>query len=345
VDSALAPQARHRHPVLGQGAGLVDAQHRGGTEDLDGGEAARQDLAARQAPGADGGEHSEDDGEFLWQHRHRQGNAGEQRLQRIAAAHQQQAHQQGTDRAAQQCKAARQARGLTLQSSGRRRDRAQRRPEAADFAPGAGGADLRQPMALHHQGSGIDPGQSGATRGRGRCAIRRGQLADRDRLSREQGFVDHQGGRCQQQRVGRHAVALAQFDKIAGDQLARGNPAQRAAAPDERGRRTQVAQGLQRAFGAPFLDQGHAEHQHHHAEQEGALARLTQQQVEHGSSCQQQVHRLARGIGGDPAPAPGPGVGQAVGPVPCEAPRGFFAVQASQGGLQDIRRHASPAAR
>ena len=79
----LADAAHHpseRHLVGGQGAGLVDAQHRRGAQRLDRRHAPGEHAAARDPPGAQGEEDGEDDGELLGQRGHGQRDAGQEPL-------------------------------------------------------------------------------------------------------------------------------------------------------------------------------------------------------------------------------------------------------------------------
>ena len=76
---------RERHPVLGERAGLVHAQHRRRAERFDRRHAPREHAVARDAPGAEREEHRQHHRELLGQDRHRQRQAGEDAGQPVAA--------------------------------------------------------------------------------------------------------------------------------------------------------------------------------------------------------------------------------------------------------------------
>ena len=76
----------HRHAVLGQRAGLVDAQYRRGAERFDHVDAPRQHVALRNAPGARRHEDRQDHRKLLRQHAHRQRQAREHGLEQIPRA-------------------------------------------------------------------------------------------------------------------------------------------------------------------------------------------------------------------------------------------------------------------
>ena len=82
---AAHAQRRQRHAVLRQRAGFVHAQHAGGTQSFDGVQAPRQHLIGRQAARAQGQEDDHDHRELLRHHAHGQRDAGQQRLQPVAA--------------------------------------------------------------------------------------------------------------------------------------------------------------------------------------------------------------------------------------------------------------------
>ncbi len=77
---AVGEELADRHAVLGQRAGLVHAQHRGGPERLDGRDAAGQHPLLRDAPGAQGQEDRQHDRELLRQRGHGHGDAGQEAL-------------------------------------------------------------------------------------------------------------------------------------------------------------------------------------------------------------------------------------------------------------------------
>ena len=86
VEGALAGhQTCDGHPVLREGARLVHAKNRRRAERLDRRDAARQDLLARKAPGAEGQKDCQHHGKFLGDERHRQRQTGEQAAEQGSA--------------------------------------------------------------------------------------------------------------------------------------------------------------------------------------------------------------------------------------------------------------------
>ena len=80
--STSRPQA---HAVLGERAGLVDAQHGGRAKGLDDSRAPRQHLDARETPRAEREEHGQRHREFLRQHRHAERDRRQHALHPVAA--------------------------------------------------------------------------------------------------------------------------------------------------------------------------------------------------------------------------------------------------------------------
>ena len=72
-----SPHRDDCHPVLGQRASLVGAEHRRGAERLDRGNAPGQHASARDPPGAHHHEHGQYKRKFLGQHRHAEGDAAQ----------------------------------------------------------------------------------------------------------------------------------------------------------------------------------------------------------------------------------------------------------------------------
>ena len=339
---AGAPHPAQCHPVFGQGAGLVDAQHRGRAEDFDRGKAPRQHMAAREPPGADGRKDRQDDGELLGQHGHRQRHPGQQGLQPVAATQAQQQHQQQAHADPAHRQAPRQAACFLLQAAGRRRDPAKRGADTPQFGMQAGGPHPRHPVALYHQGAGEDPWQVVAARGARHAVGRAMRLADGNRLAGQQRFVGQHAAGFEQQGVGGYPVAFREKQEVAADQRARGDAQLPAVAHDGGGGGAEIAQRLQRALGAAFLVQGHAEHEQDHAGQEYALARLAKQQIHQRGAQQQHEHRFARGAGQDRGPAVAAGLGQGIRAVRGKAACRFRRRQARMGCNGVQLAHGAP---
>ncbi len=74
---ALSPERGHAHAILGERAGLVDAQQGGGAEGFDHRGSAHQHLVLRQPPGAEREEDRQDHRELFRDQRDPQGDPGQ----------------------------------------------------------------------------------------------------------------------------------------------------------------------------------------------------------------------------------------------------------------------------
>ena len=97
---SFAPQFGDRHPVLGQCAGLVGAQHRRGAQGFDRRSAPGQHARPRDSPGAHRHEDSEHDRELFGQHRHAERDAGQHGIEPSATQDSVEQHRQDAHRAA-----------------------------------------------------------------------------------------------------------------------------------------------------------------------------------------------------------------------------------------------------
>jgi hypothetical protein len=86
IGVGLRPQTSNRHAVGRQGARLVDAQHRGRSEQFNRRDAARQHLLACQAPRTQAQKQGQHHGQFLWKDGHGQRQSGQQAMQPVARA-------------------------------------------------------------------------------------------------------------------------------------------------------------------------------------------------------------------------------------------------------------------
>jgi hypothetical protein len=142
------------HAVLGECAGLVDAQHRGRAKRLDRRNAPREHVAARNAPCAQRQENRQHYGKLFRDKRHRQSDARQDSVNNAAAsdtvaddhhhAEQQRQHRQPTHDAV----------SLVLESGALGRHALECRADAAHFRCTAGGHHACHPMTTGHERSG-----------------------------------------------------------------------------------------------------------------------------------------------------------------------------------------------
>ena len=302
-------QMRHRHAVLSQRAGLVTAQHGGRAERLDRVDAPGEHAFLGQPTRPEGREHRQHDRVLLGQHRHRQGDAGQQGLQPVTLDQPVHEHQHQAERQRQQGQVAHQPRGLLLQRRTLVLHFAERGADAADLAARASGCHTRQRVPLNDQRAGVDHGLVVAAR-RNPCAVgrprqcsqfvrKRHTFADRHGLARQQRLVRPNAVRRHEQGIGRNAVALAQLEQVAVHHVAPGDALRLAISDDQRAWAGEIAQGFDGALGLAFLIQGERHRHDHEAEQRQALLQVTKHHVQGPRREQQQEHRLAHGLDGD----------------------------------------------
>ena len=172
-------QLRDGHAVFSEGTGLVGAQHRGRTQGLNGGNAARQHLFFRQPPCTECRQHRQDHGKFLRQQGHGQRDAGQQRAQPVATQPAVGDDQEQTGSKGNHGQHAHQTRRLQLQRRALADKGPERRADAPDFAARAGCRDPRRAVAAHQQGARVEASLRLAAR------IRIGELEHRHRLACE----------------------------------------------------------------------------------------------------------------------------------------------------------------
>ena len=158
------PQLDDRHPVFGEGAGLVGAQHGGRAQRLDRRRAPRQDARQRNSPRAHRHEDGQDHRKLFRQHRHAQRNSGQHRIQPSAAHDAVEQHREHADPAAENGKQPDDAPCLHLQARRFGFEGGQRLADLADLALRTDGGYFRQPRAAHHQRTGEDMRQVVASR-------------------------------------------------------------------------------------------------------------------------------------------------------------------------------------
>ncbi len=325
----------HRHPVHGEGAGFVDAEHRGGPDRFNGADPPRENPVPGNPPGPQRQKDGHHHREFFRKHRHGQGETGQKSVQPVASRHPIGDHDHRAQQKPERGDTPHQAAGLPLQGRILGHERLQRPADVADL-----GGDARRhhpgDAAPHdHQGTGEDARLIVSPRRPHFGHPVRGRLfADRHRFAGQEGLVDRQVERLDHQGVGGHAVALLQKEKIAPHHLPPGN-ADFFTAPDhERAGARQVPERFQGPFGLPLLVEGDAHDDEDKPQQHQRLPDLARQKIDQAAGQKKQEHRLPDNLPGD-APDPAlPGGGKLVVAVFRKAPLDLFIAQA---GREHIR--------
>ena len=264
--ASAVTRRRMRHPVLGERAGLVGAEHGDRAQGLDRGRAPGQHAVAGDAPGAEREEDGEDDRQLLGQERHRQGDArtGSRAASRPRSAR---GSRPARPTAPGRAMARRVTRRATSRSSGVLVVSIS--PSAAPIWPSseagpvatisASGVAGRRPGSRRRgrRGAAVAAGRP-ERRGLGR-QVGRGLLDDRHRLAGEERLVDRGRRAGAHQGVGGDAVALGDQDDVAGHQQAGVEAGPGAVAADHGVRARQVAERVERALGPALLDDGDAD--------------------------------------------------------------------------------------
>ncbi len=329
-------QPRHAHAVLGEGARLVHAQNRGRPQGFERGHAPRQDVVTGHAPGTQGQEDGQHDGEFFGQQGHGPGDGGQRGLNPIATG---QAHAQ-QDRDPQHQHAGRHApnhdTGGFLQRRAPGLDQAECAADAADFAVRASRQHLGEALPLHDQGAREHAAGAVIARwrhGPGRRPVG-GLLVHRQGLAGEQGLIGLQVVGLDQHAVSGHAVPFQQHHEVARHQLLGIDALSLAIADDQGPGAGQVLEGVQRPLGAPLLHQGDAHHGHDRDHQGQALLPVSDQEVQHQAGHEQQEHGLARHLQRRTPQRPGLLGGQGIGAVGLAQGQGPLGGQAGHGGAR-----------
>lgn len=329
----VRPDPGHLHAVLGQGAGLVDAEHSGSAERLDDGAAARQHPVSGQAPGAEGEEDRQHHGEFLGDQGDRHGDARQRPADPVVA---QQPVGDGDDPAEGDRKQAQhpdQPPGRLLEWRGLVVDRRQRGADPPQRRPFPRAGHLHHALAPDQQRAG-EHERSLLGAGRRRLAQRlvaNGRpLDDRSGLAGQGGLVDAEDVAGDKRPVGGNPLAFADQQDVARDQLARRDPLLGAVADHPRMRLGQLAQRRERAFAARLLHDHQADRRDRAADQEQPFAEIAEEQVEDGRADQQQEHRFAQGLLNDAPQGTTAAAADLVRADRPETPAGLGAAQSGQ---------------
>jgi hypothetical protein len=132
-------------------------------------------------------------------------------------------------------------------------DRTERLANASDFAVRPSSFHLGEPVASHDKRCGENVGQIIAPRRLGsRLVGCSSQLANGNRLTSQQGFVDQQFPSLDQNTIRRHTVAFGQHHKIATHHFASGDSRLLSIAYDQSPRTREVTKRFEHSF-APCL--------------------------------------------------------------------------------------------
>ena len=203
--------------VLGQRAGLVGRDHGRLAEGLD----CRQPPDDRSAPRHRGralGERDRDDGaETLRHDGDCDRDADEERLLESLSVGEHGAREPDRQQDAGDGETAREVREPALKRGRGRLRLARELGDPPDLHREPGRDDDGACTSTGDRGSGED--ERGALRERRLGGDRRRLLLDRHRLTRQRRLVDCERARCEEPGVGRHAVARAKQEQVAGDEL------------------------------------------------------------------------------------------------------------------------------
>ena len=292
-----APRSsRDRHPVFGQGAGLVRAENRRRAEGFNGGGAARQNAGARNSPGAHRHEYRQDNRKLFRQHRHPESDAAEKRVEPVASQGPVKQDCENGDPAADQGEHSHKPGHLCLQTGGFGFQRAQRLADLADLADGARRDHLCDPGTAHDQRSRKDVWRifaTGATASAG-DRIRPDNFSHGHGLAGQQRFVDLQVLAFDNRRICGNAIALGKHKEISARHLAPGYSLAFAVADNQRTRAGQVPKGVQDALGPRFLHDGDCDRQIGKDQQDERFAPVPKRQIDEASGDQQRQHWFAQ---------------------------------------------------
>ena len=273
---ATSGEQRDLHPVFGERARLVRAQHGDGAHRFDRRWPSHQCCVSRHAPSAQCQEHGHDDRELLGNGCDRQRQAREQRLEPVTA---QRPVQCDHDDAGEQGKRNEQQydlANLSLHRCGFGANAGQRGPDASHFRAGCRGDDLRLRVAAYGEAAGMH-----------QCTDR---TCDGCRLPREQGGIHVQVDRFEHPGIGDQPVALREVQQVAHHDLLRVDHHRNAVAHDACPRTAHRAQRLEGAFGFAFLMDRQADDDKYGGAEQRRFSSVAQQHVHAACREQEEQH-------------------------------------------------------
>ena len=127
----------------------------------------------------------------------------------------------------------------------------------------------------------------------------RGHLVNGNQLARQQGLVDQKSICLGDDGVGGDPIAFEQHDRIAAHDLAAGDTSS-LTIPDHKGARAgDVAQGVEHAFAARFLDDGDRYGDRGEGKQHCRLGHVAEDEIDRSGTQQQGEHRFAQHLADD----------------------------------------------
>ena len=199
------PHPGDRHLAMGERARLVGADDRRGAQRLGRRQPAHQRIAPRHRAHTERQGQGHDSGQALGHHRYRQGNTGQEHLQRVTPEQKTAQRQHGRDRRRDHAEAGPETRQPLLQRCHIAIDRAGEQGDPAKLRRITGRGDQSGGASAHHQAAGIGDGMA---LGDGGVFFHRGrELVRGVRLPGQGGFIDRQIARFHQTQIGRGVIA------------------------------------------------------------------------------------------------------------------------------------------
>ena len=305
-----------RHLALGEGAGLVGAQHVHAAQVFDRLQPAHEHALRRELARAAREHHAHDGRQQLGREPHRQRHREEQRVDQRAAEplvhrqhrdHHHEHHPQ--QHLAEAARAEREA-GLRLAQP-------QARGQLAEHRALAGLRDEHRGRAAAHRAAeedAVGPFAQGGTGGDGA-----GVFFHWKGLAGEARLGDEEVARVEHHAVGRHQVAGAQLHHVAGHQLACGQARGGAVAPGACGERKPLAQALHRLRGSQLLPEPERRAAAHDGEDGGRVGPAREQRRDHTADHEDQHQRARHLAQGQPPERDARAFVDGVGPVLLQA--------------------------
>ena len=169
----------------------------------------------------------------------------------------------------------------------------QRLADATDLGVRPGRAGARDAHTLRHQRSGENCRQIVTSRPRGRRVRRPRALANRYRLAGQQRLVDGYVRAFQQHPVGGNAIAFANLEHVAHDDVASGDPLPFAVPQHQCARARKLAESLERSFALALLVEGDSDDHDDGCGKDEGLPVVAEDDIDHRGRDQHQEHRLA----------------------------------------------------
>ena len=297
IVAVRGPDPLGEHPVLGQGAGLVAADHGDRPEGLDGRQLADERVSLGHPSGAqsqgdrDDGRQAFRDGRDRETHRCQEHHIGRLATGDAADEHED-AHQERRDRQS---------------LAERRQSSLERRLATAVFLEEFGDpSECRLHPGRHDQAKATPIGDRGATEGHvplvgedrgGDVGNRSRDLACGFRFARQGGLVDPEGSSLDQAHVGGHHVPRVEPHEVARHELGRRDDGRDAGTNDARRRAGHAFERVHRLFRPVLLDEPDDPVEHDDHQDDGGVLEVTDRRGDRGGTEQDQDHRVGELFG------------------------------------------------